>query len=63
VQVANTKVVLRRDPSRNRITVSIARTATDVVGVRFSPDLARMRGFSPDRTYGGRDIHVAEVSE
>jgi len=60
VQVANTKVVLRRDPSRNRITVSIARTANDVVGVRFSPDLARMLGFSSDRTDRGRDIHVAE---
>ena len=53
-------MVLRRDQSRNRITVSIANTATDVVGVRFSPDLARMLGFSSDRTYGGRDIHVAE---
>jgi len=35
VQVANTKVVLRRDPSRNRITVSIAKTATDVVGLEI----------------------------
>jgi len=40
--------------------VSVTNTATDVVGVRFSPDLARMLGFSSDRTYGGRDIHVAE---
>jgi len=42
VQVANKKVVLRRDPSRNRITVRIANAVTDVVGVRLIPDLARM---------------------
>ena len=58
VQVANMKVVLRRDPSRNRITVRIADTATDDVGVRFSADLARMLGFSSDRTYDGRDVHL-----
>ena len=52
MQVANTKLVLRRDPSRNRLTVSIANTATDVVGVIFSLDLAR--------TYEGHDIHVTE---
>ena len=60
LRVSNTKVALRRDSSRNRIAVNIVGTATDFVGVRFSPDLVRMLGFSSDRTYGGRDIHVAE---
>ena len=60
VQLTNTKVVLRRGPSRNRITARIAKAATEVVGVRFSPDLTRMLGFSSDRTYGGRDVYVAE---
>jgi len=60
MQLANTKIVLRRDSSMNRITVRSHDTATDVIDVKFSADLARMLGFSPERTYGAHDVHVAE---
>jgi len=40
--------------------VRIADAATDVIAVLFSPDLARMLGFSSDRTYRGCNVHMAE---
>ena len=44
----------------NLITLKISDTATDVVGVRFSNNLAHMLGFASIHTYDGREIYTSE---
>ena len=57
---SNTKIILRKESVTNHITLKINDTATDVVGVRFSNNLAHMLGFASNRTYDGREIYTSE---
>jgi len=60
LQGSNAKIILRKESVTNHITLKISDTATDVVGVRFSNNLAHMLGFAANRTYDGHEIYTSE---